>query len=81
MLAASIPPEEIALDKLPVGDGKGVLTSRLKYFHKAILNSPPRQCSTKNLERVATYMENYKDIYFRGLLSIQEILEIFYPRI
>ena len=28
--------EDIALDKLPVGDGKGVLTSCLKYFYRAI---------------------------------------------
>ena len=29
-------PKDIALDKLPVGNGKGVLTSRLKYFYSAI---------------------------------------------
>ena len=36
----SVPPrkttKDIALDKLSVHDGKGVLTYRLKYFHTAI---------------------------------------------
>ena len=35
-LAAAIPSVDIALDKLPVDNGKGVLTSRLKYFQRAI---------------------------------------------
>ena len=39
IVESPIPLEDIALDKLPVSDGKRVLTSRLKYFHKAI--SPP----------------------------------------
>ena len=30
ILVATIPPEDVTLDKLPVSDGKGVLTSRLK---------------------------------------------------
>ena len=35
----TIPPEDIALDKLPVGDGKGVLNSYLmKFFHRAIFS-------------------------------------------
>ena len=36
LLAATILSVDIALDKLPVDDGKGVLTSRLKYFQRAI---------------------------------------------
>ena len=47
VLAVTIPPEDIALDKLPVGNGKGVLISCLKYFHRAI-SSPDVQ--RKNLE-------------------------------
>ena len=39
LLAATAPSVDIALDKLPVDDGKGVLTSHLKYFYRAI--SPP----------------------------------------
>ena len=51
-------------------------TSRLKYFHRAISNSPPR-VERKNLNG---YTGNYVDIYFQGLLSIRKILEIFYSR-
>ena len=51
-------------------------TSRLKYFHRAILNSPPR-VERKN---VKGYTGNYVDTYFQGLLSICEILKIFYPQ-
>ena len=39
LIGSDYSPEDVALDKLPVGDGKGVLTSCLKNFHKAI--SPP----------------------------------------
>ena len=51
-------------------------TSRLKYCHRAILNSPPH-VERKNLNG---YTGNFEDIYICGLLSICEILEIFYPR-
>ena len=39
LISSDYSPEDIALDKLLVGNGKGVLTSHLKYFHRAI--SPP----------------------------------------
>ena len=38
---------------------------------------PHHVLNEKNLNG---YTGNYADIYFRGLLSIREILEIFYPR-
>ena len=50
--------------------------SRLKYFHRAISNSP--LCvERKNLNG---YTGNYEDIYFQSLLSIREILNNFYPQ-
>ena len=36
LFVVTIPPEDNAPDKLPVGDDKGVLTSRLEYSHRAI---------------------------------------------
>ena len=44
LISDNYSPEDIALDKLPVGDGKAVLTSHLKYFHRAI---PHTRCSMK----------------------------------
>jgi len=71
----TIPLEDIVLDKLPEDDGKGALTSHLKYFHRAIY--PPR-VQQKILEQVT--QKNCEDIYFHSLIFIREILENFYPQ-
>ena len=64
-----IPPEEIAQDKLPVGEGKGISTlvwntSLAHVFNKKI------QAEKQEITRI---------FIFEVYLSIREILEIFYP--
>ena len=67
-----IPPEEIAQDKLPVGEGKGILTSRLKHLIlRAHVFNEKIQAEKQEITRI---------FIFEVYLSFREILESFYPR-
>ena len=66
LLAATIQSVDIALDKLPVDDGKGVLTSCLKYIQRAI--SPPcvQQKTLVSVERGIQKLRRYLFSWFNN---------------
>ena len=68
LLAATIPPVDTALDKLPEGDGKRVFNFLFKVLPKCHF---PTMCNRYNIPLCQwNIRKNYKDKYFRGSMII-----------
>ena len=73
ILAVIIPPEDVALDKQSVDNGKEVLTSRLKYLHIAI--SLPG-VHWKYLQQLHGILRGYLSLLFNKYPQILKFLTL-----